>query len=90
MAVEGNVETRSLCCMPPIWIGAGLRARTILRSWPATVSKEQVTVDSKKLEYGFRAIYAGPPSFLVVFRSEDDPIPTFWLLLVLLYRKNLQ
>ena len=37
-------------------------------------------LDSKKLEYGFRVIYAGVPSF-TGFEVEDSRIPTFWLLL---------
>ena len=38
------------------------------------------TIDSTKLEHGFRTIYAGFPSYsgLVL---EDSHVPTFWILL---------
>ena len=38
-----------------------------------------VTVDSNKLECGFRVVCAGLPSF--VLESGDGHIPTSWLLL---------
>ena len=38
------------------------------------------TADSKKLEHGWRMIYAGVP-FLCSMGLEDGHVPTFWLLL---------
>ena len=37
------------------------------------------TVDSRKLQYGCRVIYAGFPSFFC-FRIKAGSVPTFWLL----------
>ena len=42
-------------------------------------ASSESTVDSEKLEHGWRMIYAGFPFF--VLGSQDGHIPTFWLLL---------
>ena len=44
-----------------------------------------IAVDSKKFECGCRMIYGGCPR-VCALALEGGPVPTFWLLLILLYR----
>ena len=45
-----------------------------------TTGLRNPTVDSKKLEHGWRMIHAGFPSFFGL-GLEEGHVPTFWLLL---------
>ena len=44
-----------------------------------TLSAKAVTIDSKKLEHGFKVVYTGLPS-LFCFGTADSHLPSFWLL----------